>query len=329
MDLAQLTIVICLLAGWTLVLLRHDRFALPRVGHFTIKLTHALPSVLQIALFAYWSIYWTPVITHLPVIGVQLAFAYAFEFLLAWTLRRAYSPSLGPVPIVLSMNLFVWFPDLLVSTIVIAIALLSKALLRFEGRHIFNPSVLGIAVVGVLCILIPAVFHYQDISHDFDRPPHMTEVILLLALIPQIRLQLTPVAVGAAFAMLGTMFVVFSLTGYKGGPSPWWPPWLLAITLLAADPATIPTTSASRLVFGLFLGTAFYVVSRLFLLSIGTDFFSKIIPIPMANLLVPNFERAGARLSASWPHLVRRFNNRVYLATWTSVSILSLILRRI
>ena len=329
MSLVQPAAVTSLLVAWAGVLLRRDRFARPTGTQVTIKFTHVLPAILQVVLFAYWSIYWPKVIEHLPVLAAQLLIAYAIDFLLAWTLRRPYSPSFGPVPIVFSANLFVWFlpGDTFLYTLVIAIALSSKALVHWDGRHIFNPSVLGVAVVGVLCIVLPRIFHYQDISHDFDRPPHMAQLILLLALIPQVRLRTTPVAFGAALAMIATTLMVYGITGYKGGPTPWWPSWLLAITLLAGDPSTIPSAGASRLLFGLFLGAAFYIVSRGLLFSVGTDFFAKIIPIPVANLLVPSFERAGAQLSMRWPSLERKAANRACVVAWVSMSLLLPIVR--
>lgn len=330
MTLLQLAIAAGLLAVWTAALLARDRWALPAVGDATIKFTHALPAVLQVVLFAYWALYWPEVLAHAPVLLAQLAFAYAFDLLLAWSLRRPYHPSLGPIPIVLSANLFVWFPPhmALLGFAVVAVALASRTLLRVRGRHIFNPSVLGIATVGMFCIALPDAFQYQDISHDFDRPPQMALVILLLALIPQIRLDTTPVAVGAAVAMIGSMVLVGALTGYYGGPSPWWPPWLLAITLLASDPATIPSGSVPRLLFGLFLGVAFYAASRAMLFTIGTDFFSKILPIPLANLLVPVFARAGEQLTARWPVLLRAAGAHAYVAAWVSLSALMMLVSR-
>jgi hypothetical protein len=330
MDLLQLTIAASLLVLWAAALLWRDGFAPPRLAKPTIKFTHVLPATLQSTLFAYWSMYWPEVFEHVPILGVQLAIAYAFDLLLAWTLRRPYSFGFGPVPVVLSANLFVWFQpgDVLLYALMIALALSSKTFIRMNGRHIFNPSVFGITIVALLCILLPHIFQYRDIAHDFDRPPHMALVIIALSLIPQIRLRTAPVSVGVVCSMVGTMLIVFTLTGYRGGPSPWWPPWLLAITLLAPDPATIPSASLPRLLFGLFLGAAFYAVSRALLFSVGTDFFSKVMPIPMANLLVPYFESAGARLSTRWPSLDREVGNRAYVAAWVTLSVLMLIVAR-
>jgi hypothetical protein len=311
---------------WLVALLWRDGFRLPLVAAPTMKFTHVLPAILQIILFSYWALYWPPVIEHMPLIGIQLLLAYAIDILLAWTLRRPYSPNFGPLPVVLSANLFVWFPDdFAYYAVAIAVALGSKALLRSGGRHIFNPSVFGLSVIGVLTIALPRVFRYADVSHDFDRPPHMALLILLLALIPQIRLRTAPLSVGAALAMIGMMLIVLSITGYHGAPSPWWPAWLLTITLLAGDPATIPTGSAARLLFGLFLGVAFYTVSRALLFTVETDTFSKIIPIPVANYLVPFFEREGQKLSTLWPALRRETVNRAYIALWVSMSLLVLI----
>src|SRR5262249_60895634 len=138
------------------------------------------------------------------------------------TRRLPYRPSVGPGPIVLSMKLFVWFPPeyMFLGIMGVAIALSSKAFLLSGKHHIFNPSVLGVVVAGVVCIVLPRWFGYLDISHDFARPPFMAELIVLLALVPQVRLRTAPVAVGAALAMIGTMLLVNVVTGYRGGPSP-------------------------------------------------------------------------------------------------------------
>jgi hypothetical protein len=324
MSLTQLIVVFGLLGVWAIFL--RSRQGPPEITDVALKFTHILPACLQTVLFTYWSTYWPEVLHHVPVIVVLLAYAYSFDLLLNWSLRRPYVPGLGPVPVVLSMNLFVWFPDFGLAASAIAMALASKVFLHSRGHHIFNPAVFGLTVVAVPCSLWPDVFRYHDVSHQFDRPPYMEQLVFLLALIPQVRLGITPVAVGAVIGMLAPMMVVQALIGYRGGPTPWWPAWLLATTLLAGDPATIPTTSIARLLFGLFLGVAFYVVSRAMLFTVETDFFAKIIPIAIANLLVPTFERAGRQLLLRWPTALVTAGNRAYVVTWISFfAIVSLI----
>jgi hypothetical protein len=324
MNLPQMMIVFGLLAVWGSALFVRDGFTVPALERVSIKFTHALPAMLQGIIFGYWASYWPEAFAQLLVIGVQLAVAYAFEFLLMWTLRRPYTFGLGPLPIVLSANLFVWFApgEILLGTLLIAVALSSKALLVSGGRHIFNPSVLGVSVLGALCILFPSWFWYHDISTDFGRPPYMPYLILALALIPQFRLRTTQVSVGAIVAMLGIMMTVFALTGYKKAPSPWWPPWLLAITLLAPDPATIPSGAVARFLFGLFVGSGFYVFAKVLEYSVGTDYFAKVIPIAIANYMVPGFERAGAWVAERVPWPLSGAEARLYTAVWASVWII-------
>jgi len=308
-------LALALLVAWAVVLLGRDR-RLPAVKPWIVKPSHIIPAALQILLFVWWGLHSDRVVHHVPEIVVQLAFAGAFEFLLAWTLHHPWQPGFGVLPVVLSANLFVWFPSesFWLGFLVVALALASKQLLRWNGRHWFNPSVFGIAVVGSLCVLFPRLFHYTDISHLFASPPGMAALIFVLALVPQLRFRITPVAVGAAVGVVSLNLLCVGLFGYRHAPGLTWPPWLLAITFLLGDPATVPAALLARFLFGLFAGVSFFFFSNGMSWLVGTDFFSKVLPIPFANLLVPQFERAGAGLLARWPRLAG--GNRLYLAIW-------------
>ena len=64
------------------------------------------------AILAYWGWYWRGVSDWAPLIVAQLVFAYAFDMLLAWSRRDTYTIGFGPVPVIFSTNLFLWFrPD--------------------------------------------------------------------------------------------------------------------------------------------------------------------------------------------------------------------------
>ncbi len=257
------------------------------------RVTHALPAVLQTILFAYWSIYWTPVRQHLPAILFQLLFAYAFDALLSLTLQRRWEVGLGPVPIVLSSNLFLQLaPEQLdLSLAIITFAFLSKALIKVKGKHVFNPSAFGITLVGLFW-LVAGISPNGDVSSQLNLAPNMAELLLLVGLVVQLRVR---TALLTGFAAVGVLLSQ-RLTGLNHF-APMWPPVLLAITLLATDPATTPTTGPGRALGGFALGFCMpFAGAALASLMGGWDFFGKIVLIPVLNLLAPAFDRLGARL---------------------------------
>jgi hypothetical protein len=283
---------------WTVGLLARDRFRLPDLGpDVNVKLTHALPFLLQTVILAYWSLYYGEVARHLPRIAVQLAFGYVLDLLLAWTRRKRWDLGLGVVPIVLSSNLFLWFSgrDVWLYFATVTLAVGSKAfLLRRDGKHIFNPSAFATSVMGLGAIFFKQHMGYVDISHQLATPPNMAEVIFLLALLPQIRLNTAVISLAGAITMaLMTRFIPS-----RGLPSPTWPGWLLTITLFAGDPATIPKTPFGRLFFGIFVGAGVSLTALVLNAYAGTDYFAKVLPVPPANALAPSFDRAAKHLGA-------------------------------
>ena len=286
---AALAVWFVALLGW---LVRHKAWT---AVQFRFKPTQLLPSVLQSVLYGYWALHVPEVGQQLPMIAAQIAFAYALDFLLGMTLRRHWDCTFGPLPIVLSANLFVWFPpgSLHLAFVVVAVAVASKWMLQRHGRHIFNPSALGVAVVGAACLLMPAWLRFQDIAHLFAVPPHMLVLVAVMGLVAQSRVPIVLITLGGAVALLalkagGAWHVVY----------PFWPALMLALTLLATDPATMPQTGAGRLLFGLAAGVLIWAFSAALTFAGESDFFGKVMPIPLLNLAVPWLDRAGEAVAA-------------------------------
>jgi hypothetical protein len=131
-------------------------------------------------------------------------------------------------------------------------------------------------------------------GHIFNAPPNMTEFILLVALVTQTRVPVVLVSLAAALAVNACNRIaphpVFS---------PSWAPMTLVITLLITDPATTPRTGPGRVLFGATFGAGVVVAGNV-LLGLGqSDFYGKVLPIVIVNLLSPFFDRVGARLP-SW-----------------------------
>jgi len=257
-----------------------------------LKTTHWLPAAIQVCLFAYWALYYRGLWGYLPAIGVQLVYAVVLDSLLSMNLRRRLTINAGPVPVTLSTNLFVLFaPGQTYLTIAcITIALLSKALLRRGGRHIFNPSGFGISVVALATLFFPAL-GYGGSAEEFNLPPNMAEVILLLALIVQFRI---PVVLASLGCVAG-LHAWDALGGQMWFPV-YWSPMTLVVVLLVTDPATMPRTQAGRLLYGVFIGLLVEATAGLLDHAFGMDFYAKILPIPVANLAAPLFTRLGERL---------------------------------
>jgi Na+-translocating ferredoxin:NAD+ oxidoreductase RnfD subunit len=270
-----------------------------------LKLVHALPATIQTSIFVYWAAWWPPVLAQAPNIGAQLLLAFALDATLSTLTRRRWVAGLGPIPIVLSINLFLWFSPI-ASIAAIVAAMGSKALFAREGRHVFNPSAFAVATIGLAGLFVPQL-GYAGLFHLMNLPPNITEWILCAALIPQLRVPIVLVTLGALIGNRGSSFL-------GPGPGVVQPPTLLAMALLATDPATIPRTGRGKLLFGLLYGLGIRLSSMALMAAGYPDDISKVLPIPLLNLLAPTLDRLGERLPGAALLDVR--HNRAHVAAW-------------
>ena len=71
---------------------------------------------------------------QIPLMAAQLAFAYAFDMLLAWSHRDRYTIGFGQFPIIFSINLFIWFkPDwYYLQFVLVALGFAAKEFIRWR-----------------------------------------------------------------------------------------------------------------------------------------------------------------------------------------------------
>ena len=101
-----------LFAWWLALLVCVHRSGRLLALEVVLKKQHYLQACVQSSLLLYWGWYWPPVYAFLPFILAQLVFAYAFDMLLVWSRRDTYTLGFAPFPVVVSINLFLWFkPD--------------------------------------------------------------------------------------------------------------------------------------------------------------------------------------------------------------------------
>jgi len=278
-----------------------------RRGTRTLKLAigiykhHWVQACTQIVLYAWWGWQVRLVYAFFPLIIAQLAFAYAVDSLLTWSRRDTYSLGFGPWPIILSMNLFLWFrPQWFYFQLgMILLGYLVKEFIRWNRdgrwRHIFNPSTFPLAFASLALILTRS----SDITlgtfianTQFD-PPHIYLVIFLASLPGQLMFGVVRMTLAAVLTAYGIGLVYLHTTGTYLFLDAFIPvPVFLGMHLIMTDPSTSPRSESGRIFFGVLYGLG---TTALFVILSGRGiptFYDKLLPIPFMNLMVRAIDRA-------------------------------------
>jgi hypothetical protein len=297
-----------LVVGWAAMMM-----ALGRTSDLCIEVVLRRPHYLQLfvqgSLYAYWGWYWPEVARWLPFLLAQLLLAYALESLIAWSRRDAYTLGMGPFPIVLSTNLFLWFrPSWFYwQLLLIFVAFAAKEWIRWQrdGRttHIFNPSSFALAVFSAGLIITHGTGITQgiEIASTLFYPPQIYLFIFLIALPSQLFFGVASMTMPAVLTTYGLGLAYFAATGTYFFFDSYIPiAVFLGMSLLFTDPATAPKSDVGRVVFGALYGAA-VVLTYAWLRSIDApEFYDKLLPIPLLNLSVRALDRLARSGALSW-----------------------------
>ena len=317
----------CLVCWQAVVFLKARRGELALGIERNVRLPHYFQAGVQACHYLYLGLYYPAVWEHLPRVAIQVVVFYAMEMLLQWSRGRKWRVGFGPLPVVGSINLFLWFePEYFFGQLLLLIgALATREFVRWrrDGRssHVFNPSAIVLAAAGVFLMVTDTTTSTTGINHilAFELPPSFFELMFVFGILLQIFFATTLVTFGAVLALAlihygGTLllgawplFNVFHISVFLG------------LNLLATDPATSPRSPVGKLLFGLTWGAAIwccYVGLRWLELP---PYYDKILTVPLVNLLVPLFERAGRALAVSF-----RFDRAVFLAAYAGLFLLIL-----
>jgi TPR repeat protein len=237
----------------------------------------------------------------------------------------------GPIPIVFSTNLFLWFKDdwFAFQFLLIAVGFLGKAFIQWErdGRrsHIFNPSAFALALFSLVLIVTgsTSITWAQEINTTFALGPRIYLVLFLIGLVVMYNFSTTYVTASAAATLFGLSALYGAATGVPYFIDTEIPSAVfLGLHLLVTDPSTSPRTPLGRVIFGVsYGGGVFGLYTLLGALGVPT-FYDKLLCVPLLNLLVPTIDRVVARIGArplvTWlglePPLGRR--NLAHVAAW-------------
>jgi hypothetical protein len=203
-------------------------FALRRRGtgrsiEVVFRPQHYLQAAVQVSVFLYWGYYWAPVYDHALLILAQLLFAYGFDILLAFSRRQRYVLGCGPFPIILSVNLFLWFRDdwFYLQFLMIAVGYLGKEFVHWQrdGRdaHIFNPSAfsLGLFSLALIATGTTDLTWGQSIATTLTLAPRIYTFLFLVGLLVMYRFSITLIAGSAAVVLFAWSSTYFSMTVFR------------------------------------------------------------------------------------------------------------------
>jgi hypothetical protein len=274
---------------------------------FVPRPVHWVQAMVHSCIYAYWGWYWREVYHELPLIAAQIVFLYALDLVICWSRRDRAITGFGPVPIVLSMNLFLWFRDdwFYLQFAMVAVIVLGKEFVKWKRdghlTHIFNPSAFSLFLVSIALLVThsTAMTWGEEISTTFHRPPSIYLEIFLLGLIVQALFSVTLVTLSAA-AMLYVLNLAYTgTTGMYHFVDTNIPPAVfLGLHLLVTDPATSPKKNFGRVIFGASYGAGVFALYA-FLGAMGAPrFYDKLLCVPLLNLTVRALDRVSVSLAA-------------------------------
>ena len=264
---------------------------------------HYIQACVQFSVYAYWGYHWElipgsgirPVYDHALLMLGQIIFAYAFGILLSWSRHQKYILGFGPIPIIFSVNLFLWFRDdwFYMQFLMIALGFMGKEYIRWnrEGRsmHIFNPSAFALGLFS-LVLIVTNTTHLtwgQEIASTLTLAPNIYTFLFLIGLVVMYFFSITLVAGMAAISLFALSTLYSSFAGVPYFLDSEIPAAVfLGLHLLVTDPSTSPRTALGKLIFGVFYGCGVFVLYTLLGALGAPTFYDKLLCVPILNLSV-------------------------------------------
>ena len=320
-----------LLVAYGVVVVRMRRRGEVPVLEVAIHKSHWVQACLQISIYGYWGYYWRPVYEAAGLILAQIVFLYLVDLLLAWSRGRRWYLGFGPLPIIFSTNLFLWFHDdwYFLQFAMVALGALGKEFIRWQrdGRrvHIFNPSAFSLSVTSAVLLLTGStelLTNGFEIANTIDRPEHIYLWVFFAGLVVQYLFSVTLVTLSAAATLLSFTWLFYQASNVHFFVTSDIPVAVfLGFHLLVTDPSTSPRTKLGRAIFGGLYALSVVALFSLLDVTGPFTFYDKLLPVPLLNLSVRAIDDMVRRLERplSWHGLNRLASNQAFMAVWIVV----------
>lgn len=296
-----------LFAGLCMLWWRMVRAGRTLTYEFVPRRVHWVQMIMHSSVYAYWGWYWREVYHEIPLILAQVVFLYVLDMLVCWSRRDNWILGFGPIPIIFSMNLFLWFRDdwFYLQFGMVAMIVLGKEFLRWkrdgQSTHIFNPSAFALFLTSIVLIAThnTPITWGDEIATTFLNPPNFFVEMFVLGLIVQALFSVTLVTLSAAVSLYVLNVVYTAFTGtYMFIDTNIHPAIFLGLHLLVTDPATSPRKNFGKVIFGAAYGAGIFGLVPV-LEGIGAPvFYDKLLCVPILNLTVRALDRLSTALNA-------------------------------
>src|SRR5579863_2936184 len=301
---------------------------------FVPRPVHYVQFLMHTSVYLYWGWYWREVYHDVSLIAAQIVFAYAMDMLVCWSRRDNWVLGFGPIPIVMSTNLFLWFKDdwFFLQFALIATGVLGKEFIKWkrDGKltHIFNPSAFSLCLFSIALIATRStdITWGINIATTFHTPPHIYLEIFLLGLVVQALFRVTLVTLSAAAALYGLGLWYTGMTGdYQFIDSNIPVAVFLGLHLLTTDPATSPRRDLGKIIFGALYGAGVFGAYSVLKLIGAPEFYDKLLVVPPLNLSVQWLDRLSDVVAAKFESLSSllrkkpRLVNYGWMAVWVGL----------
>jgi hypothetical protein len=306
--------VLSLLAWQTYLYAMSQRAGEQKGFHVSVFRQHYIQASMQFSVYLYWGYFWSPVYDHMLLLLAQILFAFTFGILLSWSRGRDFVLGFGPVPIIFSTNLFLWFRDdwFYMQFLMIAVGFMGKEYIRWnrEGRsvHIFNPSAFALGLFSLVLIATnsTSLTWAPLISSTLTLAPNIYLFLFLVGLVVMHFFAITLVTGAAAIVLFGASAIYYALNGVPYFLDSEIPAAVfLGLHLLVTDPSTSPRTPFGKMIFGALYGVGVFVLYTLLEVFGAPTFYDKLLCVPLLNLSVIAID-----------NFVRRFNSDAILNVW-------------
>lgn len=300
---------------------------------------HLIQCFAQGVVYLGWCTHSEMAYRNLPLVFAQVLFAYLIDLCSVWRKQAIYQLGFGPIPIVLSTNLFLFFKDeyYIWQWPMIACAILSKNLFRWKNTygnvHIFNPSAIALSLVAIVLIFTESMSSSwgEEIALSHATSPWSYELIFGAGLLVSILFGVGPTIISATLITLALGHLFYQQTGtYRyldtGIPAA----VFLGMNLLITDPATSPKNILGKVIYGGLYGLSVFILYGLLRgierppmgddPGVSAAFCDKLLAVPLLNLMTPSIEHFTRYVEMQTPKTIK-FLVEARLLRWGVISL--------